>query len=255
MEIIDTHSHMYLPHFVEDLEDCMQRATEKSVSKIILPNIDSKTIPLIDEMAEVFPDQCIPLMGLHPTHVKDDYESELEIIFKQLEAKKYFGIGEIGIDLYWDKTYFDQQKDAFEMQVAYAMKHEFPFIIHARNSFNEIFEVLKSLNHKDFNGIFHAFTGTVKEAEFIIEMGFKIGIGGILTFKNSGLADTVKFIDINHIVLETDSPYLAPVPYRGKRNESSYLPHIASKLAEIKNESFEKVAEITSQNAIELFRL
>lgn len=255
MEFIDTHSHMYLPQFAEDLEDSMQRALDKSVTKIIIPNIDSKTIPLVDEMSEAFSGQCIPLMGLHPTHVKDDYEAELEIVFKQLVSKHYYGIGEIGIDLYWDKSFYDQQVEAFKKQIIYALENDLPFVIHARESFNEIFQVLKSINIDRFKGIFHAFTGTPEDADKIVEMGFKIGIGGILTFKNSGLADTVRLIDINHIVLETDSPYLAPVPFRGKRNESSYLPLIASILADIKNVPIEKVANITSQNAIELFRL
>lgn len=255
MNFIDTHSHIYLSQFEEDVEQTIERAVEKGVNKIILPNIDSESIKPNRELSIKYRGVCYSLMGLHPTYVKDNYKEELERIFEELETNLYVGIGEIGIDLYWDKTHIEEQKEAFEQQVNYALNNNMPFVIHARESFNEIIAVLENINASKCRGIFHAFSGTAEDAKKVIDMGFHIGIGGVVTFKNSHLPEVVKQVDLNHIVLETDSPYLAPVPYRGKRNESSYIPLIAEKIAEIKSVALEDVAEATSYNAQKLFEI
>jgi TatD DNase family protein len=194
-------------------------------------------------------------IGLHPTHVKEDYENELQKIYKSFKPHQYVGIGEIGIDLYWDKTYFEEQKSSFEFQVRFAIENDLPVIIHARESYDEIIKVLTKINLKTFKGIFHAFPGDYSQAMQVIEMGFAIGIGGVLTFKNSHLPEVVKHVDLNHIVLETDSPYLAPVPYRGKRNESSYIPIIAEKIAALTHTKIDEVASKTTNNAREIFNI
>jgi TatD DNase family protein len=255
MKFIDTHSHIYLSQFDEDLDLTVERAIENSVNKIILPNIDSESILANKEISKKYPEVCYSLMGLHPTYVKDNFKDELENIFSELESGSYIGIGEIGIDLYWDKTHIEEQKIAFKEQVGYALKNNLPFVVHARESFNEIIKVLEEINSPTYKGIFHAFSGTIENAQKIIEMGFLLGIGGVVTFKNSKLPEVVEHIDLSHVVLETDSPYLAPTPHRGKRNESSYIPLIAKKIAEIKSTSLEKVAELTSSNATILFGL
>lgn len=255
MYFIDTHSHMYLPQFDSDIQDCIQRCKEKSVKKVILPNIDSETIMPLKELALKEPTLFYPIMGLHPTHVKENFEEELNKIFNELDKTQYCGIGEIGIDLYWDKTFFENQQIAFEKQVRYAIDKDLPFVIHARDSFQEIIDVLEKINQGSYKGIFHAFSGEPKQAEKVIEMGFLIGIGGVSTFKNSNLPEVIGHIDLNHIVLETDSPYLAPVPYRGKRNESSYIPLIAENISAIKGINVEKVAQVTTSNTENLFNI
>ena len=255
MKFIDTHTHLYLPQFKDDIDSVLLRSQNNNVYKLVLPNIDSKTIEPLRELSAQKPDMFVPLIGLHPTHVKEDVENELELIINEFNRNTYSGIGEIGIDLYWDKTFAEQQKFSFRRQLQLAHDNELPVVIHARDSLNEIFQVLESLNYSESTGIFHAFTGSIPEAKRIIEMGYKIGIGGIVTFKNSLLAETVSNIDLNHIVLETDSPYLAPHPYRGKRNESSYLPLIAGRIAEIQNKQLEEVAEITTLNAVRIFNM
>jgi TatD DNase family protein len=255
MPLIDTHSHIYLPEFENDQSETMQRALDAGVVKIILPNIDSSTVHLVHKLAEIYPDYCIPLMGLHPTSVKENFEEELVGIFDAINKFPYKGIGEIGIDLYWDKTFIKEQVIAFEKQLDMAIQKDLPVVIHARNSFEEIFSSVTKPQFKGLNGVFHAFTGNIQQAEIVIGLGMKIGIGGILTYKNSGLDAVVKTIGLEHIVLETDSPYLPPVPHRGKRNESSYIIHVAAKLAEIKKLEIEEVFQSTTKNAIELFRL
>lgn len=255
MRFIDTHSHIYLPQFDNDINSTIERAVNQGVEQIILPNIDSESISRNNALSETYPQICFSLMGLHPTHVKENYQEELEKIIKEFEARKYIGIGEIGIDLYWDKTFFEEQKEVFRIQVEYAIKNDLPFVIHARESFEEIIHELEKINSTFYNGIFHAFSSSLQDAQKIIEMGFLIGIGGVVTFKNSKLPEIIKHIDLNHIVLETDSPYLAPTPHRGKRNESSYIPLIAEKIATIKSVSVEEVATITSSNASKLFGL
>lgn len=255
MNFIDTHSHLYLDQFKDDIDDVMKRAAESRVDKIVLPNIDASSIKPLHDLTDRFPLICIPLMGLHPTHVKDNFKEELAIIFAQFEQYSYKGVGEIGIDLYWDKTFLKQQQQVFEQQLDFAIERDLPVVVHARESFNEIMEIIKDQRFKGLKGIFHAFTGELKLAEEIIELGFLLGIGGILTFKNSHLPEIVASIDLCHLVLETDSPYLAPVPYRGKRNESSYVPIIAGYLAKIKSTDINKIANQTTANAKQLFRL
>jgi TatD DNase family protein len=198
---------------------------------------------------------CFSLIGLHPTHVKENFSPELDRLFEVYENNRFYGIGEIGIDLYWDKTFIEEQKAAFKQQVNFALNKKLPVVIHARESFTEIIQCLKQINSKEFCGIFHAFTGTIEQADEVIEMGYYIGIGGVVTFKNAHLAEVVKRIDLNHIVLETDSPYLAPDPYRGKRNESAYIPIIAEKIAQIKGVSIGEVADKTTKNASEIFNI
>ncbi len=255
MQLIDTHAHIYLDVFNNDIDQVVQRAAKNGISKIILPNIDSKTINRLHSLYDAYPEQMIPLMGLHPTHVKKDYKKELDIILQQLHSFSYKGIGEIGIDLYWDTDSLEEQIAVFRRQLEMALQLNLPVVIHARNSFNEILNIVKKKEFEGITGIFHAFTGDLSLAREITSMGFMLGIGGILTFKNSNLSEVVKEVDLEHIVLETDSPYLAPVPYRGKRNESSYLIHTAQKLAEIKGLAVDEVGEITTCNVKELFKI
>lgn len=256
MYFIDTHTHLYLNQFDEDRTKVIEKSISRNIKKMVLPNIDSKSIEQVKNLCYQFPDNCFPLMGLHPTSVKENYESELNHIFNELNTNKYYGIGEIGIDLYWDRTFIEQQKDAFARQIEYAKQNHLPIVIHARDSFNEIFDVMDQHNDDDLFGIFHCFTGNTEQAhKALLYGGFKLGIGGVLTYKNSGLDKTIAAIDLEHLVLETDSPFLTPVPHRGKRNESAYILLIAQKLAEIKNCSLNKIADITTQNALELFKL
>jgi TatD DNase family protein len=255
MSFIDTHAHLYLNQFDNDIDEVIKRATDVHVDTIILPNIDSASIKPLHNLAERYPDFCVPLMGLHPTHIKENYQQELTRVFSQLGQYAYKGMGEIGIDLYWDKTFLMQQQLAFEQQLDYALENDLPVVIHARDSFNEILEIVKGNRYSNLKGIFHAFTGDRNLAEEIIDLGYLLGIGGIITFKNSHLSDVIGEIDLCHLVLETDSPYLAPTPFRGKRNESSYVPIIADYLAQIKKTGIEEVAEITSANAKKLFQL
>ncbi len=255
MDLIDTHSHLYLPDFDEDREMVMENALANGVGRIVLPNIDLTSAARLHSMVADYPDCCIPLMGLHPSSVDANFRNNLQEVFSLLEKNKYYGVGEIGIDLYWEDKYKEQQTEAFRLQVDYALKKNLPVVIHARESFEEIFAVLDQFAGQGIKGIFHAFTGTVEQAERVIKLGFKIGIGGIVTFKNAGLDKVVAHIDLNHIVLETDSPYLAPVPKRGKRNESAYLLYIARRVGEIHNVGIETVAGITTNNALEVFRI
>ena len=255
MQFIDTHTHLFLPEFDSDRDQVIANAIENGVDKLLLPNVDSTTIDDLNNLVKKYPNNCFPMIGLHPTSVKDNYLDELKIVETHLKNQEMYAIGEIGIDLYWDKTFLKEQEKAFRYQIDLAKEYKLPIVIHARNSFDEIFKIMNEVSSENLTGVFHAFTGDEKQAEGIVEWGFKIGIGGIVTFKNSGLDKVVHNIDINHIVLETDSPYLPPVPKRGKRNESAYIKYIAEKIAEIKNISLEEVAKITSQNAKQLFRL
>ncbi|MBN1118648.1 MAG: TatD family hydrolase [Bacteroidales bacterium] len=255
MNFIDTHSHLYLSQFDNDIDLCISRSLEAGVNKIILPNIDSESVEPMCQLAEKDNELFKPLIGLHPTHVKENFEDELNNIFTALSEKRNYGVGEIGIDLYWEKTFIEEQKVAFEKQVRYALAKDLPIVIHSRESYCEILEVLKMINCQGYKGIFHAFPGNSEQAHQVIEMGFYIGIGGVVTFKNSHLPEVVSKIDLNHIVLETDSPYLAPVPYRGKRNESCYIPIIAEKIAELSGSTIEEVARHTTDNASKLFKI
>jgi TatD DNase family protein len=250
---IDTHTHLYSEEFTSDIDEVIKKAINAGVEKFFLPNIDSASIDVMHAFCEKYPQHCFPMMGLHPCSVKENYLEELTIAYNLLKAKKYVAVGEIGIDLYWDKTFYTQQVDAFTQQINWAFEFDLPIVIHCRNAFDEIYEMLCSFK-KLPKGIFHCFSGNEEQANKIIEAtGFKLGIGGVLTFKNSGLDKAIANIDLKHLVLETDAPYLAPIPYRGKRNESSYIRIIAAKLAEIKNCSISDVGNITTANAKEIF--
>ena len=255
MHLIDTHTHLYLEQFDQDREEVIQRAMDEGVTTMLLPNIDSGSINQMLDLRTGYPFQCLPMMGLHPTSVDQGYEAQLSIVEQELEKGKYVGVGEIGMDLYWDKTWLEQQRDAFRRQLRLARTYKLPVSIHTRDAFEEILAIVREELTDDLKGVFHCFTGTVEQANQVMETGFRMGIGGVLTFKNSGLDKTVASIPLEFLVLETDAPFLAPVPYRGKRNESSYLRLIAEKLANVKGISPEEVAKTTTQTASELFQL
>jgi TatD DNase family protein len=255
MKLIDTHSHIYSDEFKDDIEEIISNCKDVNIQKILLPNIDSKSIPKMNRLVQAFPDLCVPMMGLHPTSVKENYKEELENCKAWLAKGKYCAVGEIGIDLYWDKTFIKEQQIVFDTQINWALEKELPIVIHARDSFHEIFEILETYRNSNLKGVFHSFTGNIKQAHKAIDLGFLLGINGIVTFKNAGLDKTIETVSLDKLVLETDAPYLAPVPKRGKRNESSYLIHIANKLSEIYQVSLDEVAEITSANAERLFNI
>ncbi|NQX91568.1 MAG: TatD family hydrolase [Flavobacteriales bacterium] len=253
--LIDTHTHLFVDAFDEDRQEMLARAREAGVHQFLLPNIDTETIAIAKQLSEQESD-CKLMMGLHPCSVKEDYLEQLELIQEALDQNPCVAVGEIGIDLYWDKTFLEQQKDAFRIQCEWAKERKLPIAIHARDSFPELFEVLDQINDESLTGVFHCFTGGMEEAEKVMGYGgFMMGIGGVITFKKSGLDKTVKDIPMEYLVLETDSPYLAPTPYRGKRNESAYLRDIAQKLADVKEVTLETVAVETSKNARKLFAL
>lgn len=254
MQLVDTHTHLFAEEFDNDRNEMLQRAFDNGVTKLLLPNIDSSSITALHQLSEAYHNNCFPMMGVHPSSIKGDYEKELEIVKAELFGnKKYYALGEIGLDLYWDKTFFEQQKKAFIQQVEWSIELGLPVSIHTRDATDETIEILSSPEFEKARGVFHCFTGTPEQAQKIINLGFHLGIGGVLTFKNTDLRETLAPIDLSHIVFETDSPYLAPVPYRGKRNESAYVLNIAQKLAEVKNVSFDEVAKITTQNAATIF--
>lgn len=253
--LVDTHSHIYSEDFSNDIEEVIQRAFENDVRKIVLPNIDSSSLKKMLDLTDRYPQICFPLIGLHPTSVNEDYEDELELIEFWITKRKFFGIGEVGIDLYWDKTFVAEQTDAFRRQIRMAKKHQLPVVVHVRESFDEVFTVLNEEKDEHLKGVFHSFTGTVEQAELAIGIGFKLGINGIVTFKNSGLDQLLRKVDPAHILLETDSPYLTPVPFRGKRNESSYLVYVAQKVAEIYQMPVAEITRITAETAEQLFKI
>jgi len=256
MTLFDTHTHLYLPEFDEDRQSVIQRAREKDIQQCILPNIDSESIHQMKKMKAEFPEFCRMAMALHPTSVKENFEDELALVYQELKTGEYIAVGEMGIDLYWDKSHYEQQQEAFRRQAAWALEFSLPLIIHSRDSFDEIFALMDELWTPKLRGVFHCFTGTYAQAEKITkDYQFKLGIGGVLTFKNSGLRKEIKDIDMEHLLLETDAPFLTPTPFRGKRNESSYVALVAQELAEIKNSTLEEVARVTSKNATELFNL
>ena len=250
---VDTHSHIYSEEFSSDRDEAISRALKAGVSKIILPNIDSSTIKSLLDLTDSKPELFIPLIGLHPTSVKEDFEKELQIMQYWFDKRKFFGIGEIGIDLYWDKTFIKEQIEVFRIQIGWAKNAGIPVVIHVRDSFQETFEVLQQEKDESLRGVFHSFTGSAEQADQVVDLGFKIGLGGIVTFKNSGLDSVVQHIDLKNILLETDSPWLAPVPHRGRRNECSYITAVASKIASLHQISVEEVARVTTQNAQQLF--
>lgn len=253
--IIDTHCHLYLDEFKNDIADVIKRAEAEGINKFYLPAIDSSEIENIFLLEEKFPGKCFAMMGLHPCSVKENYMQELAIVKDWLNKKRFTAVGEIGLDFFWDKTFVAQQYEAFRTQIELSLQYDLPIVIHSRNAMQETIEIVKEFTSKGVRGIFHCFGGTVENAREIIDTGFYLGIGGVLTYKKSGLAEVLDEIDLKYIVLETDSPYLTPVPFRGKRNESSYLKYIIEKLALIKNVSVEEVAEITTANAEKIFGL
>jgi TatD DNase family protein len=255
MILTDSHAHLYLEQFDSDRHDVIRHAIEQDVRYMILPNIDKDSIVPMMQLVKDFPENCFPMMGLHPTSVNNEYSIHLEAVRDWLKKDKFYAIGEMGIDLYWDKTFFKEQQEAFRQQVSLALEYDLPLVIHSRNSFDEIFWLLDEVYKPELKGVFHCFTGNLEQAEHITGMGFLLGIGGVLTYKNSGLAEVVEKVPLEHLLLETDAPFLAPVPYRGNRNESAFIKNIAGKLAEIKGIRIEDVANITTKNAIDLFKL
>jgi TatD DNase family protein len=253
MIITDTHTHLYSEAFDDDRAGVIARAIEMGVSRFFIPAIDSTYTSSMYELEKSYPDNVFLMMGLHPTHVKENYEEELAHVEQQLTHRKFFAVGEIGIDLYWDKTFLNQQQDAFRRQIKLAKKYKLPIVIHCRDAFNEIFEILEEEKGDDLFGIFHCFTGTLEQGNQAISYGMKLGIGGVATFKNGKIDQFLNQIAIKHIVLETDSPYLAPVPHRGKRNESSYILKVLEKLALIYNLSEAEIAKITTKNSKKVF--
>jgi len=253
--LIDTHTHLYLDRFDEDRAEVIAKAKEAGVEKFFLPNIDSSSIDGMLALEKAYPTEIFAMMGLHPCSVKENYKEELEVCKNWIDKRKFCAIGEIGIDLYWDKTFFEQQKDAFKIQIDWAKALDIPIVIHSRDSTKEVIEVLQECKDPKLRGIFHCFGGSAEEAHQITALGFYLGIGGVLTFKKSGLDKTMEEVDLKNVVLETDAPFLAPTPYRGKRNESAYVALVAHKLAEIKRVSMQEVAEVTTENALKIFQM
>ena len=255
MQFIDSHAHLYADEFAADIDEVIRRAVERDVTRMILPDIDSQSRKAMLLLHDKYPVNCPVMIGLHPTSVKADYKIELEKIDEIINEHPFCAIGETGIDLYRDKTFFKQQIDSFTYQIELALKYDLPIVIHSRKSINEILSVLRSYNGKGLTGVFHCFPGNTDEAKKVTDLGFYLGIGGVVTYKNSGMAEVVKHIDLKHLLLETDAPYLTPAPHRGKRNESSYIPIIAEFIASLKGISTEEVAQTTTSNAIHLFNL
>lgn len=253
MKLIDTHTHLYLEQFDEDRDEMIQRALDAGVEKMFLPNIDSSSIESLLQLEADYPEHCIAMMGLHPCSVGENYREELAIVREWLEKRSFCAVGEIGIDLHWDTTFRKQQEESFLTQCEWAKKMDIPIVIHTRKATQLVIDLVREINDDRLNGIFHCFGGTLEEARAIIDLGFYLGIGGVLTFKKSGLDKVMQEIDLAHVVLETDSPYLAPAPHRGKRNESAYVRLVAEKLADVKGTTLEEVAKLTSANAEKIF--
>lgn len=255
MKLIDTHAHLYVKQFDEDYNEMVQRAKDSGVGSVILPNIDEDTSEALLQIAKENPDFYVPMMGLHPCSVKKEYKVQLEQLFNTYKEHNINIVGEIGLDYYWSTDLKEEQIDAFKLQIAFAKENNAPIAVHCRNAFDDILNILEEEQDGSLKGVLHCFSGSAEEAQRLLDINFKLGIGGVLTFKNSGLDKVVTDIGMEHLVLETDAPYLAPVPFRGKRNETAYITYVAQKLAEIKNISIEEVSRITSENAIALFGL
>lgn len=255
MTYIDTHAHLYADQFDEDREEMIQRALDAGVKKLFLPNIDEKSIAGMEHLVEKYPSICYSMMGIHPCDVAKSWEQQLETVKKHYQKGYHIAIGEIGIDLYWDQSLKKEQTDAFAAQIEWAKKEQLPIVIHARDSFEEIFEVVDQYNDENLKGIFHCFTGNIDQAKKIMDYGgFKMGIGGVVTFKNSGLRVVLQEVPLSYLVLETDAPYLTPAPHRGKRNESSYIPLIAKTLSSVYEMDEKEIGKITSENALRIFK-
>jgi len=253
MIFADTHTHLYLEEFDADRRQVVESALNAGVTKLFLPNIDGTSVLPMLRLEEEFPGHCFPMIGLHPTSVKENYMNGLAAIECWLTDHKFYGIGECGIDLYWDKTFALEQEYVFRHHIDLALAYDLPLIVHIRESFNEVIRIIKDVNKPDLRGIFHCFSGSVEQAKQAIGFGFSLGLGGVITFKNNKMQETLKHIDLKHLVLETDAPFLAPDPFRGKRNEPLYIPRIAAKVAEIKGIDIAEVAEATTRNATILF--
>ena len=254
MKLIDTHTHLYLKEFEKDFDEVLQRARKAGIEKFYLPGINSETIGDMLRLEENYPAEFFIMMGLHPCSVKEDFLMELKVVEEYLSKRKFAAVGEIGLDFYWDTTFKNEQIDAFNKQMELALQYELPIVIHTRNAMKETIEAVTPFAAKGLTGIFHCFGDNNETAKKITELGFYLGIGGVLTYKKANVADAIKDIPLEYIVLETDAPYLSPVPFRGKRNESSYLIYIAQSLAEAKNMTVEEIAKITSANAEKIFR-
>ena len=257
MNFIDTHAHLYSEEFKDDRNNVVENAMQNGVTKMLLPNISSQYTTSMMDLCQKYPKNCFPMMGLHPCDVKKDtMEKELLHVKEMLEKERFIAVGEIGLDLHWDKTTLEIQKEAFIFQIELAKKYRIPIAIHVRDSFLEAIEIVEKLNDEDLSGVFHCFTGNEEDAKRITDLGnFYLGIGGVLTFKNAGVDKTIEKIDMKHLILETDAPYLSPTPFRGKRNESKYIVNIAEKLSEIKEIKMEEIASITTKNAQNLFKI
>lgn len=250
---VDTHAHIYHEDFKKDREDMFQRMSEQGIRSVYMPNVDHTSIDAMLELESRFSEVCFPMMGVHPCSIKKDFEKELYMVEDWLSRRKFSAVGEIGTDLYWDQTFFEQQQEAFRIQVGWAKQYALPIVIHCRESIDQTIALVEQLQDGNLRGIFHCFTGTTQQAERIVKIGFLLGIGGVATFKNGGLDKVIPALELSDMVLETDSPYLAPVPHRGKRNEPSYIPLVADKIAEFKNCSVEEVKQATTQTALRLF--
>ncbi|WCC44796.1 TatD family hydrolase [Tenacibaculum finnmarkense] len=251
--ITDTHTHLYSEEFDQDRTEMIQRAKDAGVSRFFIPTIDSSSTERMFDLEKNFPNDVFLMMGLHPTYVKENYKEELAHVKKWIDKRPFYAIGEIGIDLYWDKTFVTQQQEAFRTQIQWAKEKKLPIVIHCRDAFDEVFEVLEAEKGADLFGIFHCFTGTLAQAKQAISYNMKLGIGGVATFKKGKIDKFLNEIDIKDIVLETDSPYLAPTPYRGKRNESAYLTNVVDKLVDIYGLTFDEISAITTQNSKDIF--
>ena len=254
MQLIDTHTHLYSETFDEDRGAMIQRALACGVTDFFIPAIDSTYTERMFALEKKYPNHMHLMTGVHPTHVKENYKEELNHVASLLKQRSFCALGEIGIDLYWDKTFLKEQQEAFDLQIQWAKEHKLPFVIHCRDAFDEVFEVLDAHDSKDLRGIFHCFTGTLDQAKQALSYNLKLGIGGVVTFKNGKIDQFLNQIPLSEIVLETDAPYLAPVPFRGKRNESSYIQEVASKVAEVYNLPFAEIAAVTSKNALAIFK-
>lgn len=255
MLLIDTHTHLFTKHFDNDLDAVMQRAKDAGVGLMLLPDIDSESTARMKSVSDRFPDLVKPMMGIHPCSVTEDFKNQLSIVKSELDKGGYVAVGEIGLDLYWDKESLPFQVTAFEQQMEWAKEMKLPVAVHCREAYDEVISSIAKCQDGTLNGVLHCFTGNLEQANALLDLGFFLGMGGVLTFKNSGLAETVAQLPLDRLVLETDSPYLAPVPFRGKRNESSYVKFVAEKLAEVKGISVEEIARITTENASTLFNL
>lgn len=253
MQYIDSHVHIYSKKYDDDRDDVIRRSVENGVGKLYMPNIDEESIDAMLEAELKYPDICIPMMGLHPCDVKKDFEKALYTMEAWIDKREFAGIGETGLDLYWDKTFFEQQKEALRIQIQWAKQKKWPIILHCRESMDETIEIIKEEKTADLRGIFHCFSGTLVQAKEIIDLGFLLGIGGVATYKNGGLDKILNELGLDHVVLETDGPYLAPVPHRGKRNSPEYIPIIAERVGDLTQSDLEKVSKATLENSIRIF--